>query len=192
MDILNALAQFGPRGLVALTMLIVVPVVVFGLMAREADRRGVDLVVDLKALRFEHRKRLDPDQTRELRYQVAMARLEDLEQASVAVVKAPDAELDARLGKWFTYLCENLAEVLSAGSHTRYRVSIWTDDPSNATHLRLLAQHGFDRNDPRMDQVDPITGQLLRNTGYLARERETLLANGWVYDPRLTLWSPGG
>ena len=86
-----------------------------------------------------------------------MARLQDLEQAFVAIVRAPEVEREARLASWFAYLALNLGEVLSVGGTTRYRVSIWTDDESDAQYLRLLAQHGFDQNDPRMEQLERAT-----------------------------------
>lgn len=40
--------------------------------------------------------------------------------------------------------------------------------------------------------VDPETGELINNTGFLRAERYTLRDRGWTYDPKLTLWLPPG
>lgn len=40
--------------------------------------------------------------------------------------------------------------------------------------------------------VDPQTGELTNNTGFLRAERYTLQDRGWTYDPKLTLWLPPG
>ena len=40
--------------------------------------------------------------------------------------------------------------------------------------------------------VDPMTGQLLNDTGFLAQERALLAGDGWTYDAATHLWSQGG
>jgi hypothetical protein len=40
--------------------------------------------------------------------------------------------------------------------------------------------------------VDPATGALVNNTGFLRAERYTLSDRGWTYDTKTTLWSPPG
>jgi hypothetical protein len=40
--------------------------------------------------------------------------------------------------------------------------------------------------------VDPQTGELINNTGFLRAERYTLQDRGWIYDPKLTWWLPPG
>ena len=40
--------------------------------------------------------------------------------------------------------------------------------------------------------VDSATGERLDNTGFLRAERNLLQTKGWTYDPKTTLWSPGG
>jgi hypothetical protein len=116
------------------------------------DRRGLDFEVDAKALKVGVHKRSNDD-ARTLRYQAAMSRLSDLEQALAAL---PGAD-EAALGRWFTYLCEHLAWVLATGTHRHYRVALWLDDEGDPVNLKRLALHGFDRNDPRMAELERET-----------------------------------
>ena len=47
--------------------------------------------------------------------------------------------------------------------------------------------------DPIRDaSVDPITGALRDETGFLAKERAVLRGEGWTYNPITRLWAPGG
>jgi hypothetical protein len=45
---------------------------------------------------------------------------------------------------------------------------------------------------PRGAKVDPATGELINNTGFLHAERYLLQDRGWSYDPKLSLWLPPG
>ena len=38
--------------------------------------------------------------------------------------------------------------------------------------------------------VNPVTGALETNTGFLAAERNLLQSRGWTFDPKTTMWSP--
>jgi hypothetical protein len=38
--------------------------------------------------------------------------------------------------------------------------------------------------------VNPVTGALENNAGFLRAERYLLQDRGWTYDPKTTLWSP--
>jgi hypothetical protein len=40
--------------------------------------------------------------------------------------------------------------------------------------------------------VDPATGELINNTGFLRAERYLLQDRGWSFDPKTTLWLPPG
>ena len=40
--------------------------------------------------------------------------------------------------------------------------------------------------------VDPVTGELINNTGLLRAERYLLEDRGWTFDPKTTFWYPGG
>lgn len=40
--------------------------------------------------------------------------------------------------------------------------------------------------------VDPMTDELVNNTGFLRAERYLLQGRGWTYDLKLTLWLPPG
>jgi hypothetical protein len=44
----------------------------------------------------------------------------------------------------------------------------------------------------RLASVDPVTGARINSTGFLRAERNLLENRGWSYDPKTTLWSPGG
>lgn len=39
--------------------------------------------------------------------------------------------------------------------------------------------------------VDPVTGEWIKNTGFLRAERYLLEDRGWIYDPKTTFWYPG-
>jgi hypothetical protein len=57
----------------------------------------------------------------------------------------------------------------------------------NSSVLRTEMNKGLPIRDA---SVDPVTGQLLNNTGFLRAERNLLQNHGWTYDPATTLWSP--
>ena len=40
--------------------------------------------------------------------------------------------------------------------------------------------------------VNPVTGALETNTGFLRAERNLLDSRGWTYDPKTTMWYPPG
>jgi hypothetical protein len=40
--------------------------------------------------------------------------------------------------------------------------------------------------------VNPVTGALESNTGFLRAERYLLDGRGWTYDPKTTMWYPPG
>jgi len=40
--------------------------------------------------------------------------------------------------------------------------------------------------------VNPLTGELVNGTGYLARERAVLTSHGWTYDASYRVWVPPG
>ncbi len=40
--------------------------------------------------------------------------------------------------------------------------------------------------------IDPLTGQLANNTGFLRAERDILMNRGWVFDPKTGYWNPPG
>ncbi len=40
--------------------------------------------------------------------------------------------------------------------------------------------------------IDPATGELVSNTGFLRAERNLLESRGWTYDPKTTMWYPPG
>ena len=40
--------------------------------------------------------------------------------------------------------------------------------------------------------VNPVTGALETNTGFLRAERYLLDSRGWTYDPKTTMWYPPG
>ena len=40
--------------------------------------------------------------------------------------------------------------------------------------------------------VNPVTGELINNTGFLARERNVLITHGWKYDSSFRVWVPPG
>lgn len=131
----------------AFAVAVIVAVIVIAIVI--VDRRGLELDVDGKALKFSVRRRA-PSDAKELRYKAAMQRLGDLEQGLAALPNATEAAL----ARWFTNFCENTAWVLSVGTHLHYRIALWSDDDSDTTILRKVALHGFDRNDTRMEQLD--------------------------------------
>jgi hypothetical protein len=61
-----------------------------------------------------------------------------------------------------------------------------------AQNERVLLQEMKSGNPIRDATVEPITGELANNTGFLAMERGVLEREGWNYDPLTHLWSPGG
>jgi hypothetical protein len=40
--------------------------------------------------------------------------------------------------------------------------------------------------------VNPATGQLINNTGFLRAERYLLQEHGWMFDPKAASWLPPG
>jgi len=61
-----------------------------------------------------------------------------------------------------------------------------------AQNERVVLQELKTGNPIRDASVDPETGELANNTGFLARERALLIQKGWSYSPATHLWSPGG
>jgi RHS repeat-associated protein len=57
----------------------------------------------------------------------------------------------------------------------------------NARALRAYMSTGRPIRDA---SVNPLTGELLNNTGFLRAERELLRNRGWTYDASTTLWNP--
>lgn len=57
----------------------------------------------------------------------------------------------------------------------------------NSSVLRTEMNKGLPIRDA---SVDPATGQLLNNTGFLRAERNLLQNHGWTYDAATTMWSP--
>ncbi|MFN2466334.1 MAG: hypothetical protein ABR598_08745, partial [Candidatus Dormibacteria bacterium] len=60
-----------------------------------------------------------------------------------------------------------------------------------AQNERVLLNEMGSGNAIRDASVDPFAGELMDNTGYLARERGVLRREGWNYDPESNLWGPG-
>jgi hypothetical protein len=60
----------------------------------------------------------------------------------------------------------------------------WTQ---NSGVLRAEMSRGLPIRDA---SVDPATGALINNTGFLRAERYLLSDRGWTYDPKSTLWNP--
>jgi hypothetical protein len=61
-----------------------------------------------------------------------------------------------------------------------------------AQNERVLLQEMKSGNPIRDALVDPVTGALENNTGFLTMEREVLEREGWNYGPSTHVWSPGG
>lgn len=59
----------------------------------------------------------------------------------------------------------------------------------NSSVLRQEMSRGVPIRDA---SIDPATGELLNNTGFLRAERNLLETKGWTYDPKTGFWSPGG
>ncbi len=66
-----------------------------------------------------------------------------------------------------------------------------SEDANWAQNERILLQEMQTGNPIRDGSVDPHTGALINNTGFLARQRSLLQSGGWSYDPTTHLWSPG-
>ncbi len=58
----------------------------------------------------------------------------------------------------------------------------------NSSVLRREIRKG---NPIRDASIDPKTGALLNDTGFLRAERQLLRNQGWTYNPATQLWSPG-
>jgi len=59
----------------------------------------------------------------------------------------------------------------------------------NSSVLRTEMSRGLAIRDA---SVDPVTGDLINNTGFLRAERNRLTNHGWTYDPKTTMWNPPG
>ncbi|MEA2435261.1 MAG: hypothetical protein QOG54_2718 [Actinomycetota bacterium] len=59
----------------------------------------------------------------------------------------------------------------------------------NAGALRQEMGRGFPIRDI---SIDPMTGELVNNTGFLRAERYLLQERGWVFDPKTGYWRPPG
>jgi len=57
-----------------------------------------------------------------------------------------------------------------------------------ARNERVLLQEMASGRPIRDASVNPITGALIDETGFLARERNVLRSHGWTYDPSTRLW----
>jgi RHS repeat-associated protein len=57
----------------------------------------------------------------------------------------------------------------------------------NSSVLREAMSRGLPIRDAT---VDPSTGALMKNTGFLKAERNLLNNHGWKYDPNTTMWNP--
>jgi hypothetical protein len=58
-----------------------------------------------------------------------------------------------------------------------------------ARNERVLLQEMASGNPIRDASVNPLTGALIDETGFLARERNVLRSHGWTYNPRTRLWT---
>ena len=58
-----------------------------------------------------------------------------------------------------------------------------------ARNERVLLQEMAAGNPIRDASVNPATGALIEDTGFLARERSVLRSRGWTYNPRTRLWN---
>lgn len=67
-----------------------------------------------------------------------------------------------------------------------------SEDANWAQNERVLLQEMQSGNPIRDATIDPETGALVNNTGFLARERAVLESNGWTYNSASHLWSAGG
>ncbi|MDQ3871126.1 MAG: GAF domain-containing protein [Chloroflexota bacterium] len=121
------------------------------------NKTNTDIELGVKPLRLATRaRRRAQDDSRDLLTSAALARLNDLEQALVALAEADADEIDEVAGNWFDLLCEDLAFVLGIGTNQRFRIAIWTDDETDPAYLRGLAYYGFDRNDPKYDKLSRL------------------------------------
>ncbi len=58
----------------------------------------------------------------------------------------------------------------------------------NSSVLRQEMSRGVPIRDAT---VDPLTGQLTNNSGFLRAERDILVNGGWAFDPKTGYWNPG-
>jgi hypothetical protein len=65
-----------------------------------------------------------------------------------------------------------------------------TSEAQWAQNERVLLKEMATGNPIRDASVDPFTGDLVDNTGYLAKERAVLVREGWWFDPESSLWQP--
>ena len=95
----------------------------------------------------------------------------------LVIGKVPDLQADGTLNPGERTLLDQLPKQPSPATN-------WSQ---NAGSLRYEMGLGHAIRDAT---VDPITGELVNNTGFLRAERSLLEAHGWTFDPKTMLWSP--
>jgi hypothetical protein len=106
----------------------------------------------------------------------------------------PEAELAAVIDRVVIGKVADLEGPLAAGERTLFDQlpNQFSEAANSAQNERVLLQEMKSGNPIRDASVDPNTGALANNTGFLAMERGILVREGWNYDPATHLWSPGG
>jgi hypothetical protein len=97
----------------------------------------------------------------------------------VVIGKVADLTADGAIGPGERTLLDQLPDLGSAKAN-------WGQ---NSGVLRGEMGRGLPIRDA---SVDPATGELINNTGFLQAERYLLQDRGWSFDPKTTLWLPPG
>lgn len=143
--------------LFAAALLIAVIGVVVVAVLLTLHRTDRELDVARNPFRVGTRPRRELDRQNEKMYNVALQRLQDLEQGLAGLVEADLANLDEVGADYLDYVVEGLASVLSAGNAAHFRVAIWTDDETDPEYVKGLAWFGFDRHDPKYEKLPRAT-----------------------------------
>lgn len=93
----------------------------------------------------------------ELRVRAARVALEQYGEVAVALevlINADAASIEAAAREWFTTLATRLGNLLREQGDHLYRVAIWLDDPTDATHFIAVGHGMFHKNDRNMDRLE--------------------------------------